>query len=304
MALTLEEIGWRRTHNINLAAALLACGVQVKPVTCLHEKSGQRITEFHLRGDGSLPAAKLPDDDPHLVRARFALVSGQSAPMITETGLIRMGLEQGTLEATDPHHPALDVLRVLEARECLLSFINRGTRYRIQVHPSAPRARYVAGQEEPRFKFSAALPTWETRDTAVAACMARIGVPVIAIKGEAPHRTYVLPRFGHVLPSRMHPEDAYELYQALQTQQDHKPVLGGELYRQCPEHPVVWGLAGCKARLMLQQVIEERRVGVAQVFLHFDRSIPWARKKRSALIEERAPSHVEASAIKHLKGLK
>lgn len=298
------ETGWRRTRSINLAAALFTCGVEVLPARTLNERSGHTETEFHLLKDGHLPASTVPEDDPHQVALRFNMHDrARGEAWHIPVGPVRLGLESGDMETSDPCHPALDVLRVLEAGECLQTFMNRGTRYRIQVHAGAPRARYVEGQEPMASRIGTpGFETWHTADLAIAAAMARIGCPVLRIEGVKPHRRFVLPRFGHQLPGRMGPEDALGIYQAMQIQHDpENPVFGGELARQCPESPVVWGYAGRKARLILLRAIESPDSPCRQVFMHLHRSGQWQRKKRSALVEERADNQVLDQALKHLR---
>lgn len=299
---------WRMTRSINLAATLFACGVRVKPSVAYHAKSGQTFTEFFLMGDGRLPAAAIPYEDPHRIRERFNLYHGPNEAWRMEAGMIRKRLEDRTLEEADPEHPAVDVMRILEARECLLTFMKRGERFRLEIHPTKPRARYVPGSEPLAAKFRggpaklAEAVTWTTRDLGLAACMGRIGCPVIDITGPHGAREFVLPRYGYTLPGRFGPEDALALAQAAELQPDPaKPVLGGALLQQCPEHPIVWGLAGLEARLQLQRAIESRDSSARQVFLHFDRSSSWRKKRRSALVEERAPNGVMDQAMRHLK---
>jgi hypothetical protein len=166
--------------------------------------------------------------------------------------------------------------------------MNRGTRYRIQTHPTAPRARYVEGSADTLVRPPA---TWTTKDIAIAAAVSRIGCPVIDITGVHPHRCFILPRYGHPLPGRFGPEDAQEIV---------KHLLTGELERQCPEHPVVWGYYGRKARKILLQTIDHGGAG-SQVFMNFARSSSWQRARRSVLVEERAPNHVLDHAVKHLR---
>lgn len=281
--------GWRRTGNLNVAAALATCGVKVIPITALDEPSGRRTTEFHLRDKGHLPAPVLPPDDPQRIRERFNLHRGPAEPWDMDAGILRRHLEDGTLEAADPEHPALDALYTLHARECLLTFMNRGTRHGLLCHPRAPRARYQEGPS--RFTEAPALPTFTTEDLAMAAALSRIGCPVLRIEGVRPHRRFVLPRFGHVLTGRVAAEDAQQIMQHL---------LSGELAKHCPEHPAVWGYAACKARLILLQAIEGHG-SHRQVLLHH-RSGEWSRTRRSALVEERAPDTALDAALKHLRG--
>lgn len=284
--------GWSRTRNINVAAALFACGVKVLPISALDEHTGVRITEFHIRDEGFLPAAVIPEEDGRQVRARFNLFHGKQAELRMVSGAVRHGLETGGMEDADPEHPALDVLRVLEARECLLSFMNRGERYRVQVSALAARARYVRGQE-PLFTRmgEAGFATWDTKDLAIAAAVSRIGCPVIDIRGAGKDRCFVLPRFGHGLPGRPGPEDARAIVEAFHD---------GELERQCPEHPVVWGYYGCKARLMLLKAIEGKGA-CNQVLQYHRRSRAWQRKGRSVLVGEWAKGEAFEQADRFLK---
>lgn len=289
----MQTYGWRRTHSINLAAALFVCGVKVLPLATLHERTGKRITEFHLKESSTLPAASIPETDPDLIRARFSLHSGPSHSLRIETGPVRLALESGDMDTADPCHPALDALRVLEARECLRTFMERGTRYRIQLHPTAPRARYVEGQEPLTARMGTpGFLTWHTQDLAIAAAVSRIGCPVLGIEGARPHRRFILPRFGHPLPGRTAPEDAPAIIAALHS---------GELMRQCPEHPVVWGYYAIKARMMLMDAIENRKGQHSQVFLAYENTTTFARHRRSCLVEERASDKVLDQARLHLR---
>lgn len=285
--------GWRQTRDLNVAAAIATCGIKVIPVSTLDEPTGRRITSFHLRDRGHLPAAVIPQEDTHRIRDRFNIHHGPAEAWDMESGILRQSLESHTLEAADPAHPAIDALLTLHARECLITFMKRGTRYRLERHPTAPRAKYVEGQEPMVARMGQPdFPTWTTRDTALAACMARIGCPVLTITGTAPHRTYVLPRFGHQLAGRVLIEDAQEIARLL---------LTGDLARHCPEHPAVWGFAACRARLILLKAIEQKGAH-SQVLLRHDRSSAWQQRRRSALVEERAPSAALDSALIHLRG--
>lgn len=299
---------FRITSHLNVAAALMTCDVRVLAMSTMDvaHPTRETIKEFHLLPGRPLPPSVIPAEDPHLVRARFNLFTGPNLAQAIDLGPLRRHLEDDTLEAGDPEHCALDALRGLEARECLLSFMNRARRYRIQVHPTAPRAKYVEGQEPLASRLGQkGFETWSTRDTGMAAAMARVGCPVIHIAGEPPHRSYILPRFGHALPGRPGPEDALELYRAMQLQVDPEhPQFGGELGRQCPEHPCVWVYGAIKARLMIRQQLESKDSPTRQVFLHLKNSTAWRKKGRSALIEERSPSKAEENAVNFLRGKK
>jgi hypothetical protein len=285
---------WRRTESINIAATFLTCGVQVCPLSVYDAHSGKRTTTFDLIGDGHLPAEPLPDSDPLHIRARFNLHTGEPGEAwIIYPAAIRRPLESGELENGDPCHPTLDVLRTLEARECLLTYMNRQTPYRIAVHPTAARARLAPGNEPMASRLGQpGFETWTTESIVIASCMARIGVPVLTIHGEHPRRCFILPRFGYRLPGRPGPEDATALLAVLQN---------GELAKFCPEHPLVWGQAGLKARRILRNALDSKDSSINQVLLRFDKSTSWQRNRRSAMIEERATSKVEADAIKHLR---
>jgi hypothetical protein len=283
---------WRITRSLNVAAALMTCGIKVKPVTTLNDACPRSttITEFHLMEDGHLPAAPIPAEDSRRIRERFNLHHEPPVPWTFETGVLRKHLEEDTLEQADPCHPLLDAYRGLQARECIRTYMERGTRYRLVVHPAKPRAAYAEGPET--IRLAPGLPIWKTSDLALVSGMARIGCPVIGIEGTRPHQQFVLPRYGHTLPTRFGPEDAMEIANAHQD---------GELIKQCPEHPVVWVDAACKARLMLLRAIESPDSSARQVFMHLPSSSAWHRRRRSALVEERAPSVVMDNAIRHLK---
>jgi hypothetical protein len=284
---------WRRTDSINIAATYLTCGVQVLPLSIYDAVSGRRNTTFDLIGNGNLPASEIPAEDPLHIRARFNLHAGTPGEAWIIEPSQRNQLASGELEAADPCHPTLDVLRVLEARECLLTYMNRQTPYRIAVHATAARARLVPGQEPMTSRLGQpGFETWTTESIVIASCMARIGVPVLTIHGEHPRRCFVLPRFGYRLPGRPGPEDATALLAVLQN---------GELAKFCPEHPLVWGQAGLKARRILRNALDSKDSSINQVLLRFDKSTSWQRNRRSAMIEERATSKVEADAIKHLR---
>lgn len=284
---------WKITENLNLAAALMVCGVRVLPIRMRDEPTGREITHYHLWPSGHCPASVIPAEDPQLIRAHFHLGLDSSPALNVATGPLRRILKSGEIDTVDPEHPAWDALTVLHARECLLTFGNRGTRYRIDLHPSVPRARLVEGQDPLTHRLhTPGFDCWKTRDTALAAAMARIGCPVLDIVGERPHREYILPRFGHALHGRIGPEDAQEIARLFFT---------GDLLRYCPEHPVIWGYYACKARLMLLQTIENKGAH-SQVYLHYDRTSAWQKRRRSVLVEERAPIQALDEARKHLRG--
>lgn len=281
------------TYDLNLAAALSACGVPVVPSSVLDEVTGKRTTKFALGGSGHLPAPALPHDDPDHIRERHHL-GGKSEALNISAGLLKLAIEDGSLATTDPAHPVLDVLTVLHARECLRTYMERGTRYRIQLCAGAARSKLVPGDEPLNIRhMQSLLETWHTEDLALAAAMARIGVPVLGIRG-APgtRRAFVLPRWGHILPGRPAAEDATALARL---------YASGELARSCPEHPLVWGMAGIKHRLAILRHIENGGSG-SQVVLRHAKSLAWAKHRRSAMVEERAPASVLDNALRHLRG--
>lgn len=291
----LSQSSWRTTDNLNLAAALMVCGVKVLPIRMTDEPSGKALTQYDLWPSGHCPASVIPAEDPDRIRERFHLGPLNDSPALAiATGPLRRILESGEIDQADPTHPAWDALKVLHARECILTFANRGTRYRIQVHPHAPRAHLVEGQDPLAQRLrTRGFEVWKTRDTALAAAMSRIGCPVLDILGEKPHREYILPRFGHPLGlTRSQPEDAFAIARAL---------LLGTLLKHCPEHPCLWGYYACKARTMLLQTIENKGAH-SQVYLHYDRTTAWQRRRRSAVVEERAPNAALDQAMRHLKG--
>lgn len=280
------------TFDLNLAAAFACCGIPVVASSTLDEPTGRRQTKFSLGGKGHLPAPELPAEDEQHIRARHHL-GGPSEGWDISTGLVRQAIEQKTLETSDPCHPVLDVLTVLHARECLRTFMERGTRYRIALIPGAPRAKLVEGSDPLLIKhMQGKHETWITDDLALAAAMTRIGVPVLNIHGTpGTRRAFVLPRFGHILPGRAVAEDAMELADLYRS---------GELARYCPEHPLVWGMAGCAHRLALLRQIERHAPG-SQVVLRLPKSLAWQKNHRSAMVEERAPNGVLDQALRHLR---
>ncbi len=285
--------GWITTRDLNLATAISTCGVPVIPLSVVEEAgTGRRFTEFHMEHTGHLPAAVIPEQDPHRIRQRFNLHDGPNLPQNMRASDLRTRLTDGTMESADPEHPALDVLMILHARECYRTYMQRGTRYRIQLHERAPRAKLIEGQESAAARIGQpGYQTWQTRDLAIAACMARIGCPVLGIHGVAPHRTFILPRFGYTLSTRHGPEDAQEIAQAL---------ISGDLANQCPEHPCVWGYQGIKNRLAIQKHIEAGGAA-SQVLLYLPGSRNWQQRRRSALVEESAQPKAFDQAIKHLR---
>lgn len=303
----------RPDPELNLAIALATCGIPCVPVSTLNEKTGQRITELDFGPTGHLPAPVLPAEDPHQIRARFDLnrepgTAHQAWDM--DTAFLRLHLRGGSLHTVDPAHPALDVLETLNARDCYRDFLKHGTRYRCLTLAGAPRAVLVPGEDPLRITHSqgdglaksspSSIQTWHTADLALAAAMSRIGCPVLDITGPPGSRMFTLPRFGHVLQGRATPEDALGIAHALRSLGDD--LAHGDLALHCPEHPVLWGYMGCKNRLHLEHAVEAKGWG-RQVFLHNPRSAAWRdpQRRRSALVEERAPDCALDDAMQHLR---
>lgn len=281
---------WRSTNSLNLATTLNTCGVQIVPITALDERPGKRITRYDYAEWVTLPPHVLPADDPDQIRKRFSLTRDSSNPAYKiNAGLIRATIEDGSMETADPEHFALDVYLGLQARECYRTMMEKGTRYRIQVHPKAPRAKLVPGDDPLAMGTANQIRTWATRDLAIAAAVSRIGCPVINIKpGSDGRKTFILPRFGHRLPGRPGPEDAEAIASM---------IINGDLARHCPEHPCVWIIQGIRNRLVIQKHTES--TGLNSTVLIYKPS-QWARNGRSALVQEHGTTAAFDDAYRHL----
>jgi hypothetical protein len=163
---------WTVLENIDHAAALRAYGFRVMSDKGEATASGKQWARW---------SACL--DDNNLIPASTA-------------GVLVRAIKQSELDKIDAAHPILDYLGVLKLRHQLVDAVKNGTHYRIDLAQSEYGAVMVRGDEPPA---SHAPPYFKTGDLKLAACMIRLGLPLLRIEGTSPNSTLLLAGIGYKL---------------------------------------------------------------------------------------------------------
>ena len=288
------------TRNLNLAVAFATCGVdvQIDKITPLSigrssdQRSGGTLTSFVL-GPSAVPYDPAPDTaglSMEIASQWAGLVYGK--PVVFRTGTLKAQLDRDylaqlhgqlrPLDESEPLHPMLDCIIGLSIREKLRTYMERGTRYRVQVLPDAARALFVEGDQPAR------QPGLRVTHLGMASALIRLGVPVLDCTGPAGSRQLIMAGHGDVLPG-IGSIDGVQLARAL---------ASGDLARQCPSHPAVWVMMAIENRDRMLANIQHSR---SQLLLHDPGTLAWGRHHRSALIMEGASAATFQSAADHLR---
>ena len=174
---------WTSTLDKRVAAALSALGVIVKLNTTFRERTGVEKTRFHL-----------------------SLVSTDKR---IRTRILLEDFKRGKLEAREPAHPFLTILRAYENARRILECAEKGTRIRLQQIGETGVWQYVDGTEGlPGNAGNVAV--LRTGDLKCVAALATVGLPVLWIEGSKDKFTFYVSRFG---PPRagLPPVDGYAL---------------------------------------------------------------------------------------------
>ena len=157
-------------------------------------------------------------------RTRFQLAL-QSLDGSVDTRRLRGLWKTGRLEATEPAHPLLTILRAYQVRRAYLAIQSGGSRYRHLPVPGTREAvwTYAPGNE--------GLPgchgrgeVIRTDDLQAAAALSTVGLPLLMIEdGPRGRHFYHLPRYGPALPGGAPPVDAVALLTAWNADKDSLP---------------------------------------------------------------------------------
>lgn len=226
-----------RCQSVELAAALSVLGAEVRL-----DISTDRITGKHwktiLIGTDSV--------DYKAIGARV-IAKGQEeeAPEPTvSTKLIMNLILQRKLQELEPHHPALDVLRVCKAADAILDWIQKGHDYRLVKVQGADRWQLLPGQILPATKTGPCL--FGTRDRKLAAVLCVLGYELARIEGSAPQCLFCFtgPHAGGL------PQTCVDLAQAIRTRR---------MQETQPDHPALWMLQGLINRDAISDLLRTRQ---------------------------------------------
>lgn len=182
---------WKLTYDTRVAAAFGTLGVPIRISTTIIEATGQKRTTYHL--------------------------GLTSADGLYKTGAIHQGWKSGKLEHATPDHPFLTCLRALENRRCLLELLHKpGATMRLVPIAATGIWQYtVPGDELPGIRGHMEL--FRTYDIKMAAALATVGVPVLAMEEGRGRHTMILPRWGPPRPGGLPPVDAADFATAWRT---------------------------------------------------------------------------------------
>jgi hypothetical protein len=292
------------TNNLNLAVAFATCGVEVtiqKMVGLATGKStrGERHVSHELKSFELADCNKVNDPLPDLTgadmqQAETWLKLCYPTTLAFRTGAIKAQLDRGylakiksglqPLEDVEPLHPMLDCLIGLGIREKLLTYMNKGERFRTAPVPGVPRALYVSGQQDHR------TPGLRVSNLGMATALIRMGVAVLDCTGPEGSRQLIMSAHGEALHG-IGELDALTLAQGL---------ASGSLARQCPGHPAVWVMMAVENRNRMLANIKHQRT---QLLLHDPRSLAWQTHHRSAVIYEGDKPAAWQKAQEHLRAV-
>lgn len=154
---------WITTRDTKLAAAFGTCGMPLRIKNTYDEQTGSEIVRFQI---------------------------GQTNVEGTmQTGKIRACVKNGSMEANQPGHPFLTILRAYRNRELILDCANKGTPIALQRVAGSKVFQYVPGDTGlpgvPR--GAAVMRTGDLKMVAAAAC---VGCRLLKIEGDNGNRIY------------------------------------------------------------------------------------------------------------------
>ena len=226
-----------RCPSVELAAALSTLGAEVKLDISTDRISGQAWKTI-LIGTDSV--------DYKAIGARVIGKAGEEEPEAPSinTQLILSLIRKGELQQSDPHHPALDVLRACKAADALLAWIRTGEDHRLVRVQGAHRWQLLKGQIDPAVKSGPCL--FGTRDRKMAAALVVLGYEIARLEGEAPSTLFCF-RGAHADGL---PQTCQDLAQLVRTKR---------LQESDPEHPMLWMLQGLINRDAIFDLLNTRQ---------------------------------------------
>jgi hypothetical protein len=188
---------WKQTRDTRVAAAFGTLGMPIRLTTTIIEATGQQRTTFHI-GLSSLDGT-------------------------FKTSPISRDWNSGKLETAQPTHPFLTCLRALENRRSLLELLHKPTTTLrlVQIGTSGIWQYTTPGDELPGIYGHREV--FRTYDVKLAAALATVGLPVLAIEEGSGRHSLILPRYGPPRADSLPPVDAADFATAWRTDRESIP---------------------------------------------------------------------------------
>lgn len=253
------------TGELNSAVALATYGYPYRLERRRAEATGAIIScLWHFHPEPLLYTKATPDEPMPVLRAQTAL----------------RHLRDGTLIQQDPCHPLLDVLHAIHIFECIRTFMERAKSYRI-AHVVGGQGRHslVPGHEP---ATDNKCPAVQTESLELATALVRLGVPLLACEGAAPHRRLTLAAEGYTPPEPgTHHHTIASDDGSIDSKKLTLAISDGTLAARDPAHPALWCILALRNRRDMKRELDDETV---PLLLHNPRSHAWARHKRSVLM--------------------
>ncbi len=175
---------WTSTLDTREAAACGTLGIPARLETTFVEKTGQRVSRFHL--------------------------AACCLECIYQTKPILTGYRKGTLEQRDAAHPFLTIQRGFINRLLLLDLQNQGKFCRLARVPGTELWQYVPG-ESGLAGITGNAEVIRTTDLKLVAALGVCGLPLLRLEGTGRNHAYFLPRYGPARADGKPPVDGHAL---------------------------------------------------------------------------------------------
>jgi hypothetical protein len=230
---------WITTVDTKLAAAFGTLGMPIRVRNTFDELSGNEIVRFQ--------------------------VGLQNVEGTMQTKHLRACLKNGSIEAKQPAHPFLTILRAYKNRDMVLDCANKGTRIRLAPVPGTRLFQYLPG-DSGLPGITPGIAVIRTGDLKMVAALGIVGLGLLRIEGDNGSRIYTVQAQAIV---QGQPVDAADLLRAWRADMESIPW----------EHPFAQAARGLYNRERLLDAVRRS-----------SRSILIRKKKtiRSAVIAENA----------------
>ena len=255
------------TGNFNLAVAMATFGFPHQLKRMRDEVSGNVFSTLWLFGLEPILYSKSHPEEP--------------LPSIRANVILRM-VRDGSLHAQDPSSPILDVLHALNIFERVRTFMERATPFRI-AQTTRGRATLEPGSEP---AADITRPAIRTDSLELAVALIRVGVPLLACEGIAPHRRIVLAATGYDLGDG--PVDSKTFAAS---------INDGTLQKTSPSHSSLWAVVGLSNRRAMKAELDH---GHMPLLLRNPRSVSWERRRKSFIMHGKQDGKAIDNARKDL----
>jgi hypothetical protein len=246
---------WWPTKSSTIAACLGALGIPIRTDLVFDERSGEDIATYYMG-------------------LRSLWNNSATEQLLSQW-------KKGKLGQTDPTHPFLCGVQAAHNAVMVERLLRNGTHLRLAAAPGGCATIYEEGAELQSLVDSDELI--ETTDRSLVEAFGVIGIPVVAIEGNA----FRLPRHGHILKRQFTNEwDRYDAQVLLGKLRD------GTLERDEPHHPLV---SAYNARLVEAQLSRHMEGTPRRVLLRKPRSI------RAAFVSEHAKPVMLDRVARHFR---